>query len=182
MRCSIVFVLMMVIGSSHQTLYSCDPNASCGCSRNSASVNRIVGGEDASDGTWNWAVYISIDESKLCGGSILSSSWILTAAHCVNEANASQVTVYAGAIHQSPSLQSSVVSQTIVHQDYDTTTFVNDIALLQLSTPLVMADSHVNVICLPSVEKATLATDEWPPANVSVSTNSNDGSFHSLIS
>ena len=171
MRGSTVFLVLMVIGSSHQTLYSCDPSASCGCSRNSASVNRIVGGEDAGNGTWGWVVIILLEGLGGCGGSILSSSWILTAAHCVHPVNLSQISVYAGATSGPMTIQARRVSKAIMHPDYDTETVANDIALLQLSTPLSMTDSSVNVACLPSVSETTLTAGEWPSANTSVSTN-----------
>ncbi|CAF3128995.1 unnamed protein product [Rotaria socialis] len=88
--------LLVIIQPSHEYLYTCDLNAACGCSSNSASVSRIIGGETAGTSTWCWAVSISIGGSSLCGGSILSSSWILIAAHCMSGVSASQVTIYAG--------------------------------------------------------------------------------------
>ena len=162
--------LLIAVRSSHPALYSCDPAASCGCSRNSASVNRIVGGETASDGTWGWAVSIALGESGACGGSILSSSWILTAAHCFDTPNASQVVVYAGATSQSMSTQIRNASRVILHPGYNRITGVNDIALVQLSTPLVMTDSNVKVACLPAVSETTLTNGEWPIAGTSVIT------------
>ena len=148
--------------SSHQYTYSCDSNAPCGCSSSPASVSRIVGGETAETNTWSWAVSISIGGSSLCGGAVLSSSWIITAAHCVPSVSPSQVIVYAGS-NTRFSGQSRVASRVIVHPSYVSGTFENDIALIQLSTPLTMT-SAVKPICLPSISSATLAAGEWPPA------------------
>ena len=161
--------LLIVVRSTYQTLYSCDPTTSCGCSRNSASANRIVGGETASDGTWSWAVSLSINGNYQCGGSIMSSSWIITAAHCVHVANASQVIVYAGATSRSRSTQIRNGSRIIVHPGFIYETEVNDIALIQLAAPLVMTDPNVNVVCLPAVSKPTLANGGWPAVGTSVS-------------
>jgi hypothetical protein len=74
--------LLLLVPTSHPYSYSCDSNASCGCSSNPASVTRIVGGESAATNTWGWAVSLSLRGTSLCGGSVLSSSWIITAAHC----------------------------------------------------------------------------------------------------
>ncbi|CAF2804034.1 unnamed protein product, partial [Rotaria sp. Silwood2] len=89
-------LLFVIIEPSYQYVYSCNSSEPCGCSSNAASVTRIVGGESAGTSTWGWAVSIFISGTSLCGGAILSSSWIITAAHCVNGIAASQVTVYAG--------------------------------------------------------------------------------------
>ncbi len=78
-----MIVLLMVFQPSHQEEYPCDPNAQCGCSLKPASLTRIVGGEEAGDGTWGWAVLLNIGNGGLCGGSIISDSWIITAAHCL---------------------------------------------------------------------------------------------------
>ncbi|CAF5166113.1 unnamed protein product, partial [Rotaria magnacalcarata] len=66
---SLILILLSNIRSSHQAVYSCSSNALCGCSTNSATVTRIVGGENAAPATWSWAVSLRIGTGTLCGGS-----------------------------------------------------------------------------------------------------------------
>ena len=165
----LAILLLSIVDLSHQTVYSCDLTASCGCSSQPVSTSRIVGGETAASGTWGWAVSISINGASLCGGSIISSSWVITAAHCVSGSMASRITIYAGSNQRWVGTQTRTVSRVIVHSSYDSLNFVNDIALLQLASPLNMSDPNVRTICLPSVSTSTLASGEWPSVATTVS-------------
>lgn len=165
-------ILFAVIQPSYQRTYKCNSNSVCGCSSNPASLARIVGGEDAGTATWSWTVSISIGDIYQCGGTIVSSSWIITAAHCVYDYLGLSITVYAGSNTAWSSNQSRIVSRVIVHSKYNATYFINDIALLKLASPLNMSDPTITPICLPSVNSTRLATDEWPPADTTVN------SFH----
>jgi secreted trypsin-like serine protease len=165
----LAIILFNIIKVSHQTTYTCNPSASCGCSTNSATLTRIVGGESAASATWGWAVSVSIDNTYLCGGSILSSSWVITAAHCVTGYTASQITIYAGSTVRFSGTQTSIGSNLTIHPSYNPNTYVNDLALLQLASPLSMSDPDVSTICLPTVSSATLSAGEWPPVGTSVS-------------
>jgi secreted trypsin-like serine protease len=164
-----ILTLFTIIQPSYQVTYPCNSSDVCGCSASSASVTRIVGGEAASAETWGWAVSISVAGTYLCGGSIISSSWVITAAHCVNGYSASQVTIYAGSTVRFSGTQTRVASQIIIYPSYSSVTYVNDIALLQLSSPLSMSDPHVSQICVPSVSSAVLAAGEWPAVGTYVS-------------
>ena len=164
---ALIFFLAAIDPSSSST-YSCSSSASCGCSTNSATLARIVGGETAGSQTWGWAVSLYIDGS-LCGGSIIAASWILTAAHCVYGVSASRMRVYAGSNTKLVGSQVLYVSTSTVHPSYNPSTYVNDIALLQLSSSLNLASPSVSVICIPSVSSATLSAGEWPPAGTTVS-------------
>lgn len=55
----------------------------CGLSSRSRTRNRIVGGSAASLGDWPWQVSLHNQGFHLCGGSIITPEWIVTAAHCV---------------------------------------------------------------------------------------------------
>ena len=164
-----IILLLINIQPTYQEVFSCDPTVTCGCSINPVAITRIVGGENAASATWGWAISISIDGRSLCGGSILSNSWIVTAAHCVSGYTASQITIYAGSISRWSGSQSRIGSRLIVHSNYNQNTYVNDIALLQLATPLNMNDSNITPICIPSISSTTLVSREWPAPRTSVS-------------
>ena len=167
-RC-ILIIAVNAIAVTTQTVYSCNRTATCGCSRNSATISRIVGGEAANDATWGWVVSIAVGDRSLCGGSILSPSWIISAAHCFDGFSATDLVIYAGSKYRWTGSQNRTVSRVIMHTSYNSMTFENDIALLYLSAPLSLNDSNVNRICLPPTDNTTDSSPvEWPPADTSV--------------
>jgi kallikrein len=47
---------------------------------------RVVGGRDSSPGEWCWQVaLINSLNQYLCGGALIGTEWVLTAAHCVTK-------------------------------------------------------------------------------------------------
>jgi len=148
------------------TTYTCLSNATCGCSVNSATLTRIVGGEVAASQTWGWAVSIRnrYTGNHFCGGSIISRSHILTAAHCTIDSFASTLRVYVGSTSLSSTVQVRSVSTITNHPSYSSSNYLNDIAILKLSSPLDLDTAGVDLICLPDGN----AIGEYPPANVDV--------------
>jgi secreted trypsin-like serine protease len=42
----------------------------------------IIGGQDALPGAWPWQVLVFVSPA-VCGGSLLNTRWVLTAANCI---------------------------------------------------------------------------------------------------
>lgn len=63
----------------------CMPGFSeCGLpTKSTAVMSRIVGGSMASLGQWPWQVSLHVQDTHVCGGSIITREWLVTAAHCV---------------------------------------------------------------------------------------------------
>lgn len=115
--------------------------------------SRIVGGSTASPGDWPWQVSLHVQGIHVCGGSIITPEWIVTAAHCVEEPLSSPRywTAFAGILKQSLMFYGSrhQVERVISHPNYDSKTKNNDIALMKLQTPLAFNDV-VKPVCLPN--------------------------------
>ncbi|CAF2825813.1 unnamed protein product [Rotaria sp. Silwood2] len=143
--------------------YSCWTNATCGCSLNLPILTKIIGGEEATMNSWGWVVSIRFRNNHICGGSLISSELVLTAAHClVSIKTLSSLSVTAGSNYLSIINQQRSVSEISIHQNYNSMTYVNDIAIIRLSSPFDMNDRSLAVICLPP------PILEYPPNDTTV--------------
>ncbi|XP_029954229.1 serine protease 27 [Salarias fasciatus] len=123
------------------------------CGRPPLTENRIVGGVSAQEGAWPWQVDIQTEKGHVCGGSIISENWVLSAAHCFpNPNDVRSYVIYAGR-HQlngfNPHESSHFVSQVVVPSGYNEPHGGKDVALVRLSSP-VQWSNHIRPVCLPS--------------------------------
>jgi secreted trypsin-like serine protease len=116
---------------------------------------RIVGGEPTTIQQNPWQVALIYGavfapepvRQQFCGGSIIGSRWILTAAHCINgNASIERIDVVAGTTTYRYGGERIKVAQLFVHPNYDAGTQQNDIALIKLATPTTLG----NAIPLPA--------------------------------
>ncbi|XP_034558805.1 uncharacterized protein prss56 [Notolabrus celidotus] len=115
--------------------------------------SRIVGGSPAPLGSWPWLVNLQLDGGLMCGGVLVDSSWVVTAAHCfAGSRSESYWTAVVGEFDitkTDPDEQVLKVNRIITHPKFNPKTFNNDIALVELTSPVVLSD-HVTPVCLPS--------------------------------
>ena len=131
--------------------YACLSNSTCGCSANDAVLTKIIGGEPVGIDTWGWAVSIRVWNHHICGGSLISPTLVITAAHCLlSIGTKSSLSVTAGSKYLSAVRQQRSIADVYLHRQYDARIYLNDIALLRLSSALTMTDHSIARICLPS--------------------------------
>uniref|UniRef100_A0A672IHL7 pancreatic elastase II n=1 Tax=Salarias fasciatus TaxID=181472 RepID=A0A672IHL7_SALFA len=119
-------------------------------------LSRVVAGEDATPHSWPWQVSLQSDSSgrwsHVCGGSLISSEWILTAAHCINDRYNYRVELGKHSLEASE--DGSIAQRPVVHAlcllygFFARFFYRNDIALIKLSSPVTFSDT-IQPACLP---------------------------------
>ncbi|KAK2576104.1 hypothetical protein KPH14_007438 [Odynerus spinipes] len=121
-------------------------------------TGKIVGGKGAEFGEWPWqvlvreATWLGLFTKNKCGGVLITDKYVITAAHCQPGFLASLVAVFgefdiSGERETKRSITKNV-RRVIVNRGYDPATFENDLALLELESP-VQFDEHIVPICMP---------------------------------
>ncbi|XP_042867708.1 transmembrane protease serine 9-like [Penaeus japonicus] len=129
------------------------PNKCPSCGRRPAvEEDRIVGGKVAGDYPWMAGLLMN-DESMICGASLITKQYLLTAAHCVRniilEEDKIDVVLGSKLLRNGTeeSRQRIPVAEVIVHEKHQPLTLAHDIAILKLEKPAVL-NSKVAPICL----------------------------------
>ncbi|XP_040296161.1 serine protease 33-like [Bufo bufo] len=120
------------------------------CGRPSFS-QRVVGGKNSLPGKWPWQVSVISDNTHLCGGSLISRSWVVTAAHCMGGTFSVMLGVLT-LIGTSTTRVIVPVKTTIIHPIYSGDGSSGDLALLELERPVTF-NNYIQPICLPSPDQ-----------------------------
>lgn len=136
---------------------------------------QIVGGSQANPHEFPWQVALTLSDHTYCGGSLVASTWVVTAAHCVAN-GISGLRVELG-IHDisvlsnnDPWRQTFAIKRVIIHPQYGHTVIYGDydIALIELDSTITQTDA-VRPIALASYLNTALYTpstltdtSHWP--------------------
>ncbi|XP_048412768.1 complement factor B-like isoform X1 [Stegostoma tigrinum] len=133
-------------------------------------VSRIFGGIKSKEYEWPWQVIINLKNNEICGGSIISKRWILSAAHCFNGSRemTNILTIQTGSVNRKKMSREFQVVEVIIHENFSRPSEMNnDIALLKTKDPILF-DAHVRPVCLPCTKKSaellSSAAGSWDEA------------------
>jgi hypothetical protein len=144
-----------------------------GCKCGVKRTTRIVGGSETEINEYPWMVSVAdAGESQFCGGTLIASQWVLTAAHCMfhdtagtQPKTAAELLAVLGEHDNQDTTESKIpkkavkVSEIINHADYSADTSNNDIALLKLAEEVDM--SVYAPACLPSTADNFEGKNAW---------------------
>ncbi|XP_069928012.1 enteropeptidase isoform X1 [Oryctolagus cuniculus] len=115
---------------------------------------RIVGGTNANEGAWPWIVALYYNGQLLCGASLVSRDWLVSAAHCVYGRNMEPTrwTAILG-LHRtsnltSPHIVTRRIDEIVINPHYNERRKNSDIAMMHLEFKVNYTD-YIQPICLP---------------------------------
>ncbi|XP_055533039.1 chymotrypsin-1-like [Wyeomyia smithii] len=98
--------------------------------RNATLVKHVVGGGKAGPTPYQ----VSLQKSgHFCGGAIIDDQWIVTAAHCLMNSKARDMTALAGTLQLKKGGTRYRVEKLFPHPSYDRVKSINDIGLVKIA-------------------------------------------------
>ncbi|XP_017775837.1 PREDICTED: chymotrypsin-1-like [Nicrophorus vespilloides] len=101
---------------------------------------KIIGGENAYEGFFPYHVSVKLKGSHLCGGSIVTTKWIITSASCVQDVDISSLSVVVGSIKVNSGGFTYKAEKAIYHEYYDPYLNDFDIAVIKLKESIEYGD------------------------------------------
>jgi len=150
--------------STTTTAASSSSSCKCGVKK---SGTKIVGGSETAVNEYPWMASMMDSLGHLCGGSLIASQWVVTAAHCFYNTQGelvitdpSAITVALGEHDSAVTTETNIrivkdVTQIIRHASYVFSTNINDIALLKLSSTVDL--KTYTPVCLPATTAGNYA-------------------------
>ncbi|XP_063233745.1 chymotrypsin-like [Bacillus rossius redtenbacheri] len=114
---------------------------------------RIVAGSPVAQGQIPWQALLVMDSAGLCSGVLVSSEWVLSAAHCLKSYTSFEIVL--GGTSRASTQDNTVTEyarQVFIHANYDAKTIANDIGLLRLAS-LVTYNAFISAARLPSLSQ-----------------------------
>jgi trypsin len=105
----------------------------------------VVGGTNVPNGAYPFMASVQDDGFHFCGGSVIASNWVLTAAHCVPDGSAAGLSVVVGTTNNSDGSGTRIpVTEVRVHPLYASDS-VFDAALLRLASSVPAGVSPITL-------------------------------------
>lgn len=150
--------------------YQCDRRASCGCSQSDVNITTfgVVQSDAAVEHSWSMTVSIQWFGDNQCTGSILSDSFILTAATCIlNFVETWNYTIVLAGISKLNDTNpiNRTVDRVYIHPNHSSeTSDIHNLAILRLSHPLPFNSMQTTIskTCVP------MENETYPASNLSL--------------
>ena len=109
-------------------------------------TQEIVGGTTTQITSVPWQVSLQDANGHFCGGSIVTPTWIVTAAHCVAAGAPTKIVAGISKLSLAASGQTRAVKRVISYPGYTDPSVGKDAALIELTTPLTLDGTTVRAI------------------------------------
>ncbi|KAI5645904.1 trypsin domain-containing protein [Phthorimaea operculella] len=140
------------------------------CGNSSATFSRVVGGIDARLGDFPWMALLGYKNKRaagaswLCGGSLVTSKHVLTAAHCIHGNENKLFVVRLGELDLESEDDGAtpvdvLIKKAMYHEQYNRSSVSNDIGIILLEREVTFTDL-IRPICIPTSRELRANTFE----------------------